>query len=335
MKAKRAFTRIELLVVISLIAILAAILFPVCAQAKEAAKKASTLSNFKQIGTAFQIYLADTDDRYPKSFGMDTNVMAERFSFYHRVPQNWDNTAPFNTPQRQDEDGTFWANSLQPYIKNLEMYAQVGVPTTVNVSFVNAVKGRAKMGVTFNGMLHTWSGTSIAQPSKCPVVWAGLMKQNRDGVARSSPTLDCNRGNASPCIFTPGQCPQTGGTADALGQGLPVCAPTYANYGYFWWGFATPLPYFTTWIYGHGMIFTSSDTSSRHKTLVAPLVPAASMNTNDNPFSQFDPGGAPGAPYWMTDCMTPGKAQGSEPVFYPGFFRPDSNFSWTHALVSL
>jgi len=53
---RRAFTLIELLVVIAIIAILAAILFPVFAQAKEAAKKASCLSNVKQQGLAFNMY---------------------------------------------------------------------------------------------------------------------------------------------------------------------------------------------------------------------------------------------------------------------------------------
>lgn len=59
---KRAFTLIELLVVIAIIAILAAILFPVFAQAKEAAKKTSSLSNVKQIGLGLLMYSGDTDD---------------------------------------------------------------------------------------------------------------------------------------------------------------------------------------------------------------------------------------------------------------------------------
>jgi prepilin-type N-terminal cleavage/methylation domain-containing protein len=59
---KKGFTLIELLVVIAIIAILAAILFPVFAQAKEAAKKTACLSNLKQIGTAANIYLTDSDD---------------------------------------------------------------------------------------------------------------------------------------------------------------------------------------------------------------------------------------------------------------------------------
>jgi prepilin-type N-terminal cleavage/methylation domain-containing protein len=63
---RRAFTLIELLVVIAIIAILAAILFPVFAQAKLAAKKTTTLSNIKQVGTATLIYCADYDDVYPR-----------------------------------------------------------------------------------------------------------------------------------------------------------------------------------------------------------------------------------------------------------------------------
>ena len=59
------FTLIELLVVLAILAILAAILFPVFARAKEAAKKSVCLSNMRQIGAAFSLYLSDYDERMP------------------------------------------------------------------------------------------------------------------------------------------------------------------------------------------------------------------------------------------------------------------------------
>jgi prepilin-type N-terminal cleavage/methylation domain-containing protein/prepilin-type processing-associated H-X9-DG protein len=65
MEHKRGFTLIELLVVIAVIAILAAIMFPVFAQAREKARQAQCLSNLKQIGAAFTMYTQDYDETLP------------------------------------------------------------------------------------------------------------------------------------------------------------------------------------------------------------------------------------------------------------------------------
>src|SRR3712207_1306350 len=58
----RGFTLIELLVVVAIIAILAAILFPVFAKAREKARQTSCISNLKQIGPAVLMYSQDWDD---------------------------------------------------------------------------------------------------------------------------------------------------------------------------------------------------------------------------------------------------------------------------------
>jgi prepilin-type N-terminal cleavage/methylation domain-containing protein len=62
---RKAFTLIELLTVISIIAILASILFPTFAKAREKAEQTQCLSNVKQLGTAFIMYATDYDSRLP------------------------------------------------------------------------------------------------------------------------------------------------------------------------------------------------------------------------------------------------------------------------------
>ncbi|AIE87266.1 prepilin-type N-terminal cleavage/methylation domain-containing protein [Fimbriimonas ginsengisoli] len=108
-KFSRAFTLIELLVVIAIIAILAAILFPVFAQAKEAAKKTACLSNLRQIGTSFALYLNDADDRFP-----------DRRDLKQSLPGGW---KPWSTWPASDPRGGWAMITLHPYTHNDDIWS--------------------------------------------------------------------------------------------------------------------------------------------------------------------------------------------------------------------
>ncbi len=61
----KAFTLIELLIVIAIIAILAAIHFPVFATAREKARQTACASNEKQLALGITQYLQDFDEHMP------------------------------------------------------------------------------------------------------------------------------------------------------------------------------------------------------------------------------------------------------------------------------
>src|SRR2546426_12719799 len=67
----RAFTLVELLVVIGIVVLLIAILFPVLAKARASAMAVQCKSNLRQIGVAVRLYLQDNRMRFPdwQTFG--------------------------------------------------------------------------------------------------------------------------------------------------------------------------------------------------------------------------------------------------------------------------
>lgn len=106
-RSRIGFTLIELLVVIAIFRILAALLFPVFAQAREKARQASCASNMRNLGTAIQLYLQDYDERFPlaayPTAGFDFLTWHDLTDSYARNKDIW--LCPSSRVKRTDQGG--------------------------------------------------------------------------------------------------------------------------------------------------------------------------------------------------------------------------------------
>ncbi len=204
--------------VIAIIAILAAILFPVFAQAKEAAKKTQSLSNAKQMGTSFSIYTSDYDDVYPLGavyFG--TTYYAQ---FLYPYPEGWIPGWDGGSAAVKNWNAAHWSTAVIPYTKNTEITSTGGGRETriASDNITNPLKSPGLWNLGFNGLLSSYSATGVDNPSLVTLAWSANGNVNVRGRALTSPYLGCANGDVN-CRFNPAGAPNTGGSYSRMGGG--------------------------------------------------------------------------------------------------------------------
>ena len=141
-----AFTLIELLVVIAIIAILAAILFPVFAKARESARRTACLSNVKQLGMNWMMYVQDNDETFPPSNTTNTvngnppqwTLPAGPFPCKPCRPRRTASVAPDDPVKFPKTDQAAYDPRVfaMPYVKSLDIFkcpSDVGIPYGVKM----------------------------------------------------------------------------------------------------------------------------------------------------------------------------------------------------------
>jgi len=203
---RRGFTLIELLVAIAIIAILAAILFPVFAQAREKARQTSCASNMRNLGTAMLLYTQDYDEQLPLAAyagpGFTFFTWHDLADPYVRNKEIWH--CPSSQVQKADQGGKlttqFGYNAL--YLTNIRLdfsnaaghsavsLAAVGTPTeTVLLADAKASVSPSWCGDDGKFMLppstaatHCWGRPSFLHAEGSNVLWLdGHLKWDRPG----------------------------------------------------------------------------------------------------------------------------------------------------------
>lgn len=147
MSRRTGFTLIELMIVIAIIAILAAILLPVFAKVREKARSANCQANLKQIGLAITMYANDYDETLPDSQPLFCML-------------------PTATNGRRSNA---WQGAIMPYVKNIRIFVCPSRPSLkpVQVNYgTDAADATDLTGYAYNGAY--WGPLGTACPFDYP-----------------------------------------------------------------------------------------------------------------------------------------------------------------------
>jgi len=267
---RSGFTLIELLVVIAIIAILASILFPVFAQAREKARQTACISNNKQLSTATLMYSQDYDELYPMAFGY-YNGLGWLYPYIGDVPYNSNCTNGVCGPSWTTGMSSYWANAVQPYSKN---YNILLCPSAAPLSAGYATAAGAPPGVntslTYNGLLMCYPQAGVATPAGLPMITESLGKGGFTGGYQSNPVLICANAADMTCSYKfNGGANVNGGTSG-------------------WFNFLG-----TAGIHGNGQNYTYADGHTKFKALSLSVMGAGRTNPNNEPWAVYDATGKP------------------------------------------
>ena len=108
--ARKGFTLVELLVVMGIVAVLAALLFPVLTTALGKAKQTQCMSNLRQLGLALHMYVMDWDDTFP-------------YDLKPRAPAGLGAAPAYDGTNKWD--GSPIVRALYPYVQSYALFCPV------------------------------------------------------------------------------------------------------------------------------------------------------------------------------------------------------------------
>jgi prepilin-type N-terminal cleavage/methylation domain-containing protein len=181
---RKGFTLIELLVVIAIIAILAAILFPVFARAREQARKASCLSNQKQIGTAVLMYAQDFDELLPPQQVGACGNLATSYGWADLIMPYVKNEKVFDCPSarikmvmnRNINPPRFYRSQGGSPNNPNDCTTNAAIPNAATTDYNYAVNAFSANGSNANGTCGPWNSAVLSLPAiPSPANVAGIV----------------------------------------------------------------------------------------------------------------------------------------------------------------
>lgn len=192
---RKAFTIIELLVVMAVISVLAAILMPALGRARQQGKSVLCLSNLRQMVIAANVYCDDNDGYYPLAGFMDFGDLCHQYE--------WDFFRTFeNGVIQRCEPGFLWQGKTVLEIQQCPSFKgsanSAGDPYTgynYNASYIGGFI--ARVAGTLNGN-NSSRAVEVRKPSGCAIFGDGQFTLGANKYMRSPQAgkLDKDFGNS-------------------------------------------------------------------------------------------------------------------------------------------
>lgn len=301
---RRALTLIELLIILAILAVLAAIMAPLPALAKSNARRATAITNGKQVATSLAIYVNDFDGRLPIAYVPNLQTPQEDYRFRPTGPE------PAMVPAqtlakrniREEEDALFWINSTRPYRRT---DANLSVPgltrTTVWDSQLEAEVSQPLTDCHFalNGFLHAYQADQVPLPSTSVMLWQGFGNLTLRGAGLANPFLRCT--GSGPCRYEAKGVIQSNRPESEPASGITTPAEGVGSH----------------WVYGRTLLFVAMDTTARAVRVggSSSAKAASSKPFRFDPFRRYSSTGVGTLPYLCGEAA------------YECTFQPDRVFN--------
>ena len=179
------FTLVELLIVIAIILLLAAILFPVFGRARENARRTTCISNMRQLAMGMHMYAQDNDERMP---------------FDRLDPPNPNRFISIATGERVSSCAStattcvhwFWPDLIFPYVKNAQAFNDPSPANrffsgctflaSTNPPLSGGTKGTSCVNV-FSARTRAWTYQGPRASTLDPSTTPATVRSARNGIA--------------------------------------------------------------------------------------------------------------------------------------------------------